>query len=166
MDLKKEIKPLSNRLDFSNVPSWYVLCTNSLCPYQGNCLRFQAARYAPENVETAICVLPRVLNEKENKCRWLDKMQVVVMAAGFEHLYDRVMKKDYTPLRKGITAYLHGTKSYYQYKRGEKPLSPEQQQWINNYISSFGYDWEVIFDHYYESYNYHRVNPMDSQNNQ
>ncbi len=160
MDIKKEIEPLSSRFDFSNMPSWYVLCTNSLCPYQGNCLRFLVARYAPEGIETAMCVLPRVLNEKENKCRYLDKIQVVVMAAGFENLYDRVMKKDYTTMRKGITEYLHGTKSYYEYKRGDRVLTPEQQQWINDYVKSFGYDWEVTFDRYFESYGYHRVEPL------
>ncbi len=161
MDYKKEIRPLTNRLDFSNVPSWYVLCTNGQCPYQGSCLRFQAARYAPEHMETAICLLPRVLNEKENRCRWMDKMRIVVMAAGFENLYDRVMKKDYTPMRKGITAYLHGSKSYYEYKRGERVLTPEQQQWMNDYVRSFGYDWEVPFDSYFESYEYHRVDPLN-----
>lgn len=161
MDTDKKIKPLGNRFDFSEMPSWYVLCTNSLCPYQVNCLRFQAARNAPENVETAMCVLPKVLNEKENKCRWMDKIQVVVMAAGFEHLYDYVMKKDYTPMRKGITDYLHGPKAYYEYKRGDRPLTPEQQEWINNFVRSFGYDWEVIFDRYYESYAYHRVDPLE-----
>jgi len=161
MDSNKEIIPLGNRLDFSNIPSWYVLCTNSLCPFQGKCLRFQAARYAPENVEISVCVLPRVLNEKENKCRWFDKIQIVIMAAGFKHLYDRVMKKDYTTMRKGITEYLHGTKTYYQYMRGERHLTPEQQQWINDYVCSFGYDWKVDFDMYFESYNYHRVEPLN-----
>ncbi len=166
MDTNKEIIPLSNRFDFSDVPSWYALCTNSLCPFQGRCLRFMAARYAPANVETALCVLPKALNEKENKCRWIDPMKVVVMAAGFEHLYDRVMKKDYTTMRKGITTYLHGTKSYYEYKRGDRVLSPEQQKWINDYVSSFGYDWEVIFDRYFESYNYHRVEPISNKSDE
>ena len=35
------------------------------------------------------------------------------------------------------------------------PLSPEEQQWIRNYVKSFGYDWEVEFDRYFEDYVYH-----------
>ena len=37
MDNKKEIIPLSQTNDYSDVPSWYVLCTNGLCPFQGSC---------------------------------------------------------------------------------------------------------------------------------
>ena len=43
MDNKKEIIPLSQTNDYSDVPSWYVLCTNGLCPFQGSCLRYQVA---------------------------------------------------------------------------------------------------------------------------
>jgi len=155
MDTKKEIKPLSRLFDFSAVPSWYVLCTNTLCPFQGSCLRFLAAQNAPEDLETAVCVMPKT--QRDNKCRWFDKRNVVVMAAGFEHLYDYVMKKDYTSMRKGITAYLHGVKPYYEYKRGERSLSPEQQEWIKNFVVSYGYEWEVVFDRYYESYEFHHI---------
>lgn len=28
---------------------------------------------------------------------------------------------------------------HYAYKRGERALSPEEQQWIRNYVKSFGY---------------------------
>ena len=31
MEQKKEIIPLSLTNDYSDVPSWYVLCTNGLC---------------------------------------------------------------------------------------------------------------------------------------
>ena len=43
MEQKKEIIPLSQTNDYSDVPSWYVLCTNGLCPFQGSCLRYQVA---------------------------------------------------------------------------------------------------------------------------
>ena len=109
MDNKKEIVPLSQTNDYSDVPSWYVLCTNGLCPSQGSCLRYQVASWAPESMEVATCVMPKVL--KDGKCRWYDRRKVVVWASGFAHLYDCVMKKDYTSMRKGITSYLHGPKT-------------------------------------------------------
>ena len=40
MDSNKDIKPLKRQFDFADVPSWYVLCTNNLCPMQTSCLRF------------------------------------------------------------------------------------------------------------------------------
>ena len=135
--MEKEIIPMSQALDFSDMPSWYVLCTNGLCPLQGSCLRYQAGSRVPETL--------------------------VVWAAGFTHLYDCVMKKDYTSMRKGITSYLHGPKMYYEYMRGERSLSPEQQEWINNFVKSYGYDWEVPYDRYYEGYEYHHVTPSNNK---
>ena len=95
MENNKEIKPLSDIFDFSDVPSWYVLCTNSQCPLRDDCLRFVAG--------------------------------------------------------------VHGAKLYYEYMRGERLLSPNQQQWIRNYVKSRGYDWEVEFDKYYEGYVFHHL---------
>jgi hypothetical protein len=39
------------------------------------------------------------------------------MAEGFSDLYDKVLKDDYTPMRKRLTEYLRGPKQYYQYMR-------------------------------------------------
>jgi hypothetical protein len=154
MENNKEITPLSQEFDFSKVPSWYVLCTNSECPLRANCLRYLAGTNAPDNMELARCVMPKTL--KNGECRWFDQITVGVWAAGFSHLFDKVLKKDYTVMRLAITTYLHGTRIYYEYKRGERVLSPAEQQWIRDYVRSLGYDWEVEFDKYFEDYIYHQ----------
>ncbi|MBQ6063901.1 MAG: hypothetical protein IJK87_09795 [Prevotella sp.] len=150
MENEKVIIPLSEEFDFSAVPAWYVLCTNGGCPLHQDCLRFLAGSCAPESLEAAPCVMPKA--QKGSECRWFDGEKVVVLAYGFSHLYDKVLKHDYTDMRKSITRYLHGTKMYYEYKRGDRPLNPEQQQWICQLVRSYGYDWEVTFDRYVESF--------------
>lgn len=115
-------------------------------------MRFHAGSQAPDSLESAHCVMPNTL--KDGRCRWFDLKMIVVNAYGFSHLYDQVLKRDYTSMRKSITNYLHGTKMYYEYKRGERPLSPEQQQQIQLIVNNFGYDWEVVFDRYAEAYKY------------
>jgi|GEM_PF-623228 len=152
METDKEIKALSEKFDFSEVPGWYVLCFNGGCPLHGECLRYLAGANVPESMDTAKCVLPH--RGRDGQCRWFDKTTVVTMASGFSHLYDKVLKADYTGMRKAITAYLHGAKQYYQYMRGERPLTPEQQLKIRQIVSSYGYDWEVPFDRFYESYRF------------
>ena len=153
MHTNKQVKTISTNFDFSKVPSWYVLCTNKDCPLKADCLRFLAGSHAPDDLEYANCIMPKAL--KDGKCRWFDKITVEVWAAGFTHLYDQVMKDDYTEMRKTITSYLHGAKMYYEYKRGERALSEQDQQWIKDFVKSYGYDWEVEFDRYYEDYVYH-----------
>ncbi len=150
-----EITPLSDTFDYSCVPSWYVICTNISCPLKDKCLRYLTGLNTPDVIDHANCVLPKAL--ENGQCRWFDPQKVVVNALGFIHLYDRVMKKDFTRMRKEVTRYLHGAKLYYEYKDGKRPLSPEQQQWIRNYVKSCGYDWEVEFDHYFEAYVFNHV---------
>ena len=55
--------------------------------------------------------------EKDGQCRWHDPIKAVTMAEGFSDLYDKVLKDDYTPMRKRLTEYLRGPKQYYQYMR-------------------------------------------------
>lgn len=153
MENNNEITPLSEEFDFGKVPSWYVLCTNGQCPLRDDCLRYLAGMNAPDNIETRLCVMPKTL--KDGQCRWFDGKEVQVCACGFTRLYDRVLKKDFTPMRKGITHYLHGSKMYYEYKCGKRSLSQSQQQWIRKFVKSFGYDWDVPFDRYEEDYEYH-----------
>ena len=154
METKIEINRLNTEFDFSLVPSWYAICTNGNCPFKQDCLRYLAGSNAPESLDTALCVMPHMAND--GNCRLFDKKNVVVMAAGFTTLYDQVLKKDYTSMRKAITRYLHGAKMYYEYKDGKRGLNPEQQKWIRNFVSSQGYDFEVKFDRFFEAYVFHR----------
>ena len=152
MENNKEIEPLNSEFDFSKVPGWYALCFNAGCPLHDDCLHYLAGANVPESQDTAKCVLPHM--GRDGHCRWFDKTTVVTMASGFSHLYDQVLKSDYTSMRKNITAYLHGAKQYYQYMRGERPLTPEQQRGIQQIVRSYGYDWEVPFERYHSAYRF------------
>lgn len=152
MNENYEITPLSSDFDFSKVPGWYTFCFNSACPLHEQCMRFFAGTYVPKKVLSARCVLPHAL--QDGKCRWFDKIQVVTMALGFSHLFDQVLKRDYTMMRKRLTAKLIGPRQYYEFKRGDRPLSPEQQEMIRRVVRSFGYEWEVPFDRYFQAYRF------------
>ena len=153
MEKSNNVTRLNAEFDYSQVPSWYVICTNENCPLREDCLRFIAGANVPESTEVALCVMPSAL--KDGHCRLYDKKTVAVMAKGFQTLYDKVLEKDFTSMRKAITRYLHGTKMYYEYKDGRRALTPEQQNWIRNYVKSQGYEWEVTFDHFSEAYVFH-----------
>ena len=153
MDTNIKVTRLTSEFDYSQVPSWYAICTNDNCPLKQDCLRYLAGANAPESLEMALCVMPRMA--KDGHCRLYDKKTVVVMAAGFTTLYNQVLKKDYTSMRKTITAYLHGAKMYYEYKDGRRALNPEQQSWIRDFVAKMGYHFEVKFDRFFEAYIFH-----------
>lgn len=153
MESTNNITSISDVFDYSKVPSWYVICTNDTCPLKHDCLRYLAGSNAPESVEYTLCVMPKM--GASGHCRLYDKKTVITMASGFTTLFNKVLKNDFTRMRKAITSYLHGTKMYYEYKDGKRALNPEQQQWIRDFVKSQGYDWEVKFDKFFEQYEFH-----------
>ena len=130
--------------DFSTVPLWYALCTNEQCPLRSECLHYLAGSHAPDDMTTALCIMPH--NSRDGKCRFFASTQKIRMARGFSHLFDKVLKNDFTQMRKNLTFYLHGAKFYYQYMRGERMLTPEQQQAIKDMFVEMGYTEELVFD--------------------
>lgn len=95
--MEKQIKPINPVFDFSGVPSWYVLCNNNLCPLQSDCLRFQAAAQAPENLEVASCVMPKVQNGRVCRCVVLPRRSETQRQANKEGIvYKQRKKKSYT----------------------------------------------------------------------
>ena len=71
METNDEVIRLNTEFDYSQVPSWYVICTNDNCPLKQDCLRYLAGSHAPESVETALCVMPHMAND--GHCRLYDK---------------------------------------------------------------------------------------------
>ena len=131
---------------WKDVPEGWALCFNQPCPLRDHCLRYQAGLLAPESMTVSRCVTPRALTG--DRCKAYASMEPVKFARGFSTIYQNVLKRDYTSLRKYMTSLLSGKRYYYEYKRGERALSPEQQSDIKELFGSFGYHDSVQFDNY------------------
>ncbi len=131
-------------LNWKDVPEGWALCFNGECPLHEACLRWRAGEQAPQEVTVARCITPRAL--AGDGCEYFASMEPQTYAYGFSTIYDRVLKADFTTLRKAMTDHLQGKRYYYEYMRGERPLSPEQQQWISNLFRQYGYADSVVFD--------------------
>ena len=132
------------QLEWGMVPAGWALCFNPDCPLRNACLRYQAGLLAPQDVTVARCVTPRAV--ASGQCVHFASMELQTLAYGFTTIYDRVLKKDFTALRKTMTSHLSGKRYYYEYMRGERPLSPEQQNWIRELFAGCGYADSVVFD--------------------
>ena len=137
-------------LKWADVPEGWALCYLHECPMRERCLRWQAARLAPGDLTVGRCVMPQAL--KGERCVCFAPMEKVRAARGFQHIYDQVLKDDYTFLRKSMTEMLSGKRYYYEYMRGQRPLSPEKQAQIRRLFASRGYEHQVQFDDYDESF--------------
>ncbi len=132
------------KLTWEMVPKGWALCFNQECPLRDTCLRYQAGQLAPENMTVARCVMPRALSD--GHCACFATMEPQVYAYGFSTIYDHVLKSDYTSLRKMMTNNLSGKRYYYEYMRGERALSPAQQDFIRQLFTGCGYGDSVVFD--------------------
>ncbi len=138
------------KFDFNKVPHWYAVCNNDNCPMKETCLRYLSGSHLPGGIGTHICVMPSQL--KESQCRYLDVIRTETQAYGFLRLYDMVLKRDYTQMRKNLTLFFGGKTQYYQRLYGKCHITPEQQTWLRDWLRKWGYDWEFPFDRMEEAY--------------
>ena len=123
-----------------------------MCPKDGHCVLINLVPYGIIAYAVSRCVTPRALTG--DRCKAYASMEPVKFARGFSTIYQKVLKRDYTSLRKFMTSLLSGKRYYYEYKRGERALSPEQQSDIKELFGSFGYHDSVQFDNYEVSLNF------------
>lgn len=145
----------NDNLKWTDVPEGWALCFNNECSLAETCLRRKAAQLAPETLTVTRQVTPHAV--KDGQCCHYASSEKVTFARGFQHLYDKVLKAHYTSLRESMTDMLSGKRIYYEYKRGERRLSPAQQEAIRDLFASKGYADSVVFDAFEEDYDFHWV---------
>ena len=136
--------------DFKQVPYNWPLCYLSECGRKEECLRYQVTSCVPQQVTNYPCVLPTAL--EQGQCRYFHAIQKVRAAAGFRRIISELKEKDLYSIRREMTAYIGSQAAYYRYKRGERLLTPKQQEWIKKMLCRYGYDGEVRFDGYQDIY--------------
>ena len=141
---------MDNDFQFKQVPHGWALCYVEACKHREECMRYQMCLKAPKGTTRANCVLPTVLLEAD--CPHFHPIRKIRMARGFRRLFDEVKAKHRTVMRAQLATYLGSGGTYYRYRNGENPLSPEQQAWIERLFRRYGYTEKVVFDQYEEVY--------------
>lgn len=75
-------------------------------------------------------------------------------AYGFSKMFENVRKKDVSLLREKVIEYLGSQSGYYRYNSGQRLLLPEQQEQILALFREQGYQENLSFDHYSETYDF------------
>lgn len=140
-------------IDFKEIPDWWAICQNGQCPMAGKCLRHHVFLNMPVEINKWVCLMPHVL--KNGECKYFRKTELVMMAKGFQKLFSQMESRDLRhAFRIHLTDYLGSKGTYYRYKDGERLLNTEQQAWIVQFLKKHGYEKDVIFDKYVETYDY------------
>ena len=135
------------------IPSAYSLCFTPTCPRKTTCLRYVAGQHIPSKVTSGSAIYPTALSS-DGTCPYYREYVKVKLAYGFQKIFAVVRKKDVEPLRNRLKQYLGGHGTYYRYNRGEKLLTPVQQDAILTICQEFGYTETLTFDNYLTDYDF------------
>ncbi len=138
--------------NYADAPkSWYN-CFNSACPKAGECMHFMTGKNVPADVTLGNAIYPNAC--KNGECRFFKQIRMMRGAYGFNTMLNDLKRKDEELLRGMITDYLGSNTTYYKFNRGEKLLTPEQQEWILALFRKYGYTGEKEFEGYRYIYDF------------
>lgn len=121
------------------VPDEYLYCFNAGCPKEKDCIHHFAAEHVASSVKQGQAVFPTALQGDE-ACGKFKQKRLIKAAWGFSPLFEDVKERHSTILRNKIKDFLGGNGTYYRYHHGDRLLTPEQQAWILDLFSRYGYD--------------------------
>lgn len=141
----EEIKELTN-----NLPA----CINQDCKMIDTCLRGQIYSQRLETDDKIKIVNPNRCTKDSIYCPNYKTWEIVTFAYGFRNLINLLPPTIFNQVRP--TIYFHlGEKPYYKKRKGEMPITPEEQDFIIETLTSAGFtltgnmNW---FDRYEEHY--------------
>lgn len=138
----------------SIIPYNMEYCFIDTCPKKDLCFRHIASKFKDKTKKSGMSIFPDAL--QEGKCNYFLKARIINAAWGFKGLYDQVKKQDILSLRMKAICLLGGRTSYYRYHRGEKKLTPEEQEAVKNLFERKGYP-PPHYDHQQEMVDF--INP-------
>lgn len=126
---------------YETMPAHFMLCFNTECPLAENCLRQIVAQSGRQTDELVWSVNPARNHGK--KCRHYMPNEVVQMAYGMKNSFHEIKADDIAALRGELINHF-GNGSYYLRRSGKRPITPAEQEYIQNVFKRFGY--EATFD--------------------
>ena len=135
--------------DFKQVPYGWAMCYVEACPRKDECLRYQVYLSSPWRIVNK-CVMPGAL--RQPSCPHFCPIRKMRVAIGFQHIFNKVLASDIAIMRAELAAFLGCRATFYRYRRGDQPLNPRQQKWIQEMFRRHGYTDEVVFDQYKDVY--------------
>lgn len=143
---------MMENFDFTKVPTGYQLCFHGACPLRDECVRYLAGQHVPATLEMGMAVYPTAYHD--GQCAFFRHNRVQRMAWGFGGIYLPLKSYLRAPARTAVCELLGSEGTYYRYHHGQRKLSPEQQEGVKRILREFGYNGEVQFEHYEDTYDF------------
>jgi hypothetical protein len=136
---------------FSHKAPNYLLCFINECPRRASCLRWLVGQELQSNEYNILSVNPMHPEVKANKCALYREKKHVRYAKGMMHFYNEMTRSQEIGIKHRLIVH-YGRRQYYEYRRGERLISPEMQAFIGQVCKEHGYTKEPHYDVWQDDY--------------
>ena len=132
--------------------SGYTVCFAAQCPLKDRCLRWKVGQQMPDAKSSYHCVNPHYQDVATEHCPLFRQSEKVQFAQGMMHIFNADMPRRVEPYVRSHFIASHCKTYYYEYRNGERLISPAIQEEIRELFREAGWNQEVHFDSYVEDY--------------
>ena len=133
------------------VPTNYTLCIKGDCPKAAMCLRYKATLMIPADVMKWSILSPAYLAQTEGECPHYRTAEKVKYARGFVRMMSALTMNQAHVVKDNIVA-TFGMNMYYRMRRGDRLITPTEQEAIYQMLEQQGVTARPEFDAYVEDY--------------
>lgn len=144
---------MTKTINYSMVPTYYAQCQNDQCNKAEICLRYLAHQAMPNTVASYHVVNANYVNGHESECSYYRSNTPEQFAKGFIQLLNRMPHKEMTLFQDKMIKHFSKA-SYYRMRKGERLISPAEQQYILKLTGNSGHNIESLFDEFVTNYSW------------
>lgn len=144
---------MKTTFNYNEVPFSFGHCGVSTCPKRETCLRFIAWENAPTDQPFLSLMNVHYLETLGNRCDKYLSNKTISYARGFLELSKKLPVSAAERFRIKMIGKF-GRKVYYQIRKGERLIHPDEQQIIVSIVKSLGIEIADCFDSYQEAYDW------------
>ena len=133
------------------VPTNYTLCIKNDCPKAAMCLRYKATLMIPADVMKWSILSPAYLVQIEGECPHYRTAEKVRYARGFVRMMSALTMNQAHVVKDNIVA-TFGMNMYYRMRRGDRLITPTEQEAIYQMLEQQGVTTRPDFDAYEKDY--------------
>lgn len=137
---------------YKEPPKNYPVCGLEDCPWAASCLHRQAFLKLIETEDFLRLINPQHCDTNSN-CKYYRNSTPVLFARGFVNFQQNMFPNQYQTFMRLLIAHF-GRNPYFERRRGDYPLTPEEQEIILKALRQAGVTEELRFDSYEENINW------------
>ncbi|NDV64873.1 DUF6078 family protein [Bacteroides sp. 224] len=142
---------MTPEINYSQAPHNYTICLKRECPQASTCLRQLMEQSVPADIYCWAIISPKYLASLEGTCPYYRSSTKVRYAKGFIKLLEALPHKQMQIAISHLIGHF-SRRTYYRIRKGERLLSPTEQQKVMNILKNCGVTEPKEFDAYVYDY--------------